>query len=58
MDLKEIGCEHVDWIQSAQDRVQWWALNGHSNNPSGFTKSREFLYQRSYHQLLKKDCVP
>jgi hypothetical protein len=25
MDLKEIGCEGMDWIQ-AQDRVQWLVL--------------------------------
>jgi hypothetical protein len=25
MDLKE-GCEGVDWIQVAQDRVKWLAL--------------------------------
>jgi hypothetical protein len=27
MDLKEIGCEVLDWIQLTQHyRVQWWAL--------------------------------
>jgi hypothetical protein len=26
MDLKEIGCEVVDRIHLAQERVQWWAL--------------------------------
>jgi hypothetical protein len=26
MDLKEIGCRNVDWIQLAQDRDRWWAL--------------------------------
>jgi hypothetical protein len=24
MDLKEIGCQDVDWVQLAQE--QWWAL--------------------------------
>jgi hypothetical protein len=24
--LIEIGRENVDWIQLAQDRVQWWVL--------------------------------
>jgi hypothetical protein len=24
--IKEIGCEHVDWIQLAQDRASWRAL--------------------------------
>jgi len=24
--LKEIGCEDVEWIHLAQDRIQWWVL--------------------------------
>jgi hypothetical protein len=26
MDLTEIGCDGVDWIELAQDRDQWRAL--------------------------------
>jgi hypothetical protein len=26
MDLREIGCDVMDWIDVAQDRVQWRAL--------------------------------
>jgi hypothetical protein len=26
MDLREIGCDGVDWIDAAQDRDQWRAL--------------------------------
>jgi hypothetical protein len=26
MDLREIGCDGVDWIDMAQDRDQWRAL--------------------------------
>jgi hypothetical protein len=26
MDLKEIGCDGVDWIHMVQDRDQQWAL--------------------------------
>jgi hypothetical protein len=26
MDLQEVGCEVVDWIELAQDRDRWWAL--------------------------------
>jgi hypothetical protein len=26
MDLKEIGCEDVDWTYLAQARVQWLSL--------------------------------
>jgi hypothetical protein len=24
LDLKEIGIDGANWIQHAQDRVQWW----------------------------------
>jgi hypothetical protein len=26
LDLREIGVDGVNWIQLAQDRVQWWAF--------------------------------
>jgi len=26
MDLQEVGCESIDWIELAQDRDRWWAL--------------------------------
>jgi hypothetical protein len=26
MNLKEIGCELVDWIQQAEGRAQWWSF--------------------------------
>ena len=26
MDLQEVGCGAVDWIEVAQDRDRWWAL--------------------------------
>jgi hypothetical protein len=26
MNLKEIVCKGVDWIQLTQDMVQWWTL--------------------------------
>jgi len=26
INLKELGCENVNWIHMAQDRVQWLAL--------------------------------
>jgi hypothetical protein len=26
VDLKEIGCEGVEWIHLTQDRDQWWDL--------------------------------
>jgi hypothetical protein len=26
MDLQDMGCESMDWIDQAQDRDKWWAL--------------------------------
>jgi hypothetical protein len=25
MDLQQVGCEGMDWIELAQDRDRWWA---------------------------------
>jgi hypothetical protein len=34
MDLREIGCGSVEWIQLAQDRGRWRA-HEHGDKPSG-----------------------
>ena len=26
MDLQEVGCVYMDWIELAQDRDRWWTL--------------------------------
>jgi len=26
LDLQEVGCRGVDWIELARDRDRWWAL--------------------------------
>jgi hypothetical protein len=41
MNLREMGIDGANWIQLAQDRVQWWAEN--SNEPSGSIKKGYFL---------------
>jgi hypothetical protein len=42
MDLKDIGCEGVDWSDLAQDREMAGSCE-HGNEPSGFTKCGEFF---------------
>jgi len=26
MDLQEVGCKGMDWIEQVQDRDRWWVL--------------------------------
>ena len=26
MDLQEVGCEGMDWVDLAQNRDRWWVL--------------------------------
>jgi hypothetical protein len=26
LDLQDVGCEGMDWIDVTQDRERWWAL--------------------------------
>jgi hypothetical protein len=39
MDLREIGCEGVEWMHLAQDRDQW----RHGNEPLGSIKGEVFI---------------
>ena len=43
MDLEEVGCGGMDWIDATQDRDRWWATCDSGNEPSGFIKCGEFI---------------
>jgi len=43
MDLQEVGCGGVDWINLAQYRDRWWALVTGVMNLGGYIKCGEFL---------------
>jgi hypothetical protein len=55
MDLREIGWDGVDWMDTAQDRDQWRALG---IEPSGSIKCWEVLEGLHNWWLLKKGSAP
>jgi hypothetical protein len=53
MDLREIGIDGVNWIQLAQDRVQWRACVNTVMNLRVPQESRIFFDKLSDYQLFK-----
>jgi hypothetical protein len=56
MNLMEIGCESVDWIQLTQDRVKWLVLLNMVTKVR-VHKSGKFLDKANDYQLLR-DFAP
>jgi hypothetical protein len=54
IDLREIGWDGMDWIDSAQDRDQWRSSCEHSDETSGSLKCWEVPEQLHNWQLLRK----
>jgi hypothetical protein len=53
MDLREIGCERVDWIHQAQGLGSVAGSYICGNEPSGFIKGMEFIDSLSDRYLLR-----
>jgi hypothetical protein len=54
MNLREIESDGMDWVDVAEDRDQWRALNEHGNEPSGSIKYWEVLEWLHNWRFLKK----
>jgi hypothetical protein len=57
MDLREIGCDVMDWIDLAQVRDQWSCCE-HGNETTGSIKCWEALEWLHNWRLLKRGSAP
>jgi hypothetical protein len=53
LDLREIGINEANWIQLAQDRVQWRAFVNAVMNLGSHEESRLFFDKLCNYQLFK-----
>jgi hypothetical protein len=58
MDLRETGIDGANWIQLAQDRVQWQAFVSMVMNLRFNKESRLFFDKLSNYQLFKDYPAP
>jgi hypothetical protein len=58
MDIIEMGCDGVDWMDMVQDRDQLQGSCGHGIEPSGSIKCWEVLEWLHNWPLLKKGSAP
>jgi hypothetical protein len=58
MDLKEVGCDGMEWGHLILDRVQWQVLLNTVISLQNSRKRRVYFDQLDMYQLLKKDFAP
>jgi hypothetical protein len=52
MNLRETGCEDMNWIKMTQNRIQWGVFCDYGNEPLDFTTGK-----LTAERLLKEDTA-